>query len=227
MLQRRQTLATLCASACLGVVALSSATAAPAPAAPATAAPAAPTAKSSEDVDVDALRQEYLKLRDELFASRARAAAVASQLYTSKISIRLNFTSGRFYGVTRAIVRLDHASVYDNSTGAIATDDGVRFEGYVAPGRHQLTFRVEAQGKDDEHFQTTTESSVIVEAVAGKDLVIAARAADDGDIAYQWKRDEHGSYNLGLHVDVKTLAHAAAAPAKTSALPTTTRIARD
>ena len=226
MPQLLRTLATLCTSACFGVVA-TMASAAPAPATPPAAAPAAPAAKSSDDVDVDALRQVYLKLRDVLFSSRARAAAVASQLYTSKISIRLNFASGRYYGVTRAIVRLDHASVYDNSTGAIASDDGVRFEGFVAPGRHQLTFRIEAQGKDDEHFMTTTESTVIVEAVAGKDLIVAARAADDGDIAYQWKRDEHGSYHLGLTVDVKAIPHAAAAPAKTSALPTTTRIARD
>ena len=226
MPQLLRTLATLCTSACFGVVA-TMASAAPAPATPPAAAPAAPAAKSSDDVDVDALRQEYLKLRDELFSSRARAAAVASQLYTSKISIRLNFASGRYYGVTRAIVRLDHASVYDNSTGAIASDDGVRFEGFVAPGRHQLTFRIEAQGKDDEHFMTTTESSVIVQAVAGKDLLVAARSSDDGDIAYQWKRDEHGSYHLGLTVDVKTIAHAA--QVKTSALPAThsTRIARD
>src|SRR5262245_24387348 len=104
----------------------------PAPAAPSTPAPAPaaggdpnapPTsdtsaavtaaAQSGEGADVDALRQEYLKLRDELFASRARAAAVASALYSTKITIKLAYTTGRFYNIRRATVRLDGANVFD------------------------------------------------------------------------------------------------------------------
>ena len=57
---------------------------------------------AAEEYDVDALRQQYLKLRDQLFRSRARAAAVASALYSTKLSVNLNYTTGRFYSVTRA-----------------------------------------------------------------------------------------------------------------------------
>src|SRR4029079_13825980 len=96
---------------------------------------------TSDEPDVDALRQEYLKLRDELFESRARAAPVASQLYSTKVSLRLTFTSARMYVVSRASIRLDGANVYDNSSGSVATDDGIRFEGYIAPGKHVVTFR--------------------------------------------------------------------------------------
>ncbi|MBP6628017.1 MAG: hypothetical protein KA297_01225 [Kofleriaceae bacterium] len=156
--------------------------------------------------EIDTLRQEYLKLRDELFASRARAATVAGQLYSSKLSIRLTYTTGRYYGVSRASVRLDGASVYDNSEGAISGDDAVRFEGFVAPGRHVITFRVEARGKDDERFATSLEDTITVQAVAGKDLVVAARAKDGGDVAYAWKKKEAGTYRLGLDVDVKAVA---------------------
>ena len=65
--------------------------------------------------DVDSLRQEYLSLRDELFKSRARADAVASQLYSTRITIRL---TGRRAGTTAcrsATVRLDGASVYEDA----------------------------------------------------------------------------------------------------------------
>jgi hypothetical protein len=161
--------------------------------------------KDPDEVDVDSLRQEYLKLRDELFASRARAATVASALYSTKISLKLTYTSGRMYGVSRASIRLDGADVYDNTAGAIATDDGVRFEGYIAPGRHVLTFRVEAGGKDDPRFTTAVESTVVIQAVAGKDLFVSGRASDGGDIAYQWKKKEHGTYKLGLDIDVKSV----------------------
>jgi len=41
-------------------------------------------------------------------------------------------------------IRVDGATVYEDSTGAIGNDDGIRFNGYVAPGRHLVTFHVEA-----------------------------------------------------------------------------------
>lgn len=183
-------------------------TPAPAPPPPAPAPPPAPEAHS-DAVDVDSLRQEYLKLRDELFESRARAATVASALYSTRIQVKLAFTTGRFYGVTRATVRLDGASVYDDTAGAIAGDDAVRFDGWIAPGRHILTFRVETVGKDDERFTSATEATIVVQAVAGKDLAVIAKASDGGDIAYEWKRKEKGGYRLGIDVDVRTSPRAA------------------
>lgn len=164
---------------------------------------------TSDEPDVDALRQEYLKLRDELFESRARAATVASQLYSTKVSLRLTFASGRMYGVSRASIRLDGANVYDNSSGSVATDDGIRFEGYIAPGKHVVTFRLECDGKDDPRFTTATESTVVVEAAAGKDLAIAAKARDEGNMPYNWKKKEQGTYKLGLDVDVRSIKRVA------------------
>jgi hypothetical protein len=174
---------------------------------PTSAVPEAPSA----DVDVDALRQEYLKLRDELFESRARAATVASAVYSTRIQVKLAFTTGRFYGVTRAVVRLDGANVFDDTGGKIAADDAVRFDGWIAPGRHVVTFRVETVGKDDERFTSATESTIVVQAVAGKDLAVIAKASDGGDIAYEWKRRESGGYRLGIDVDVKTMKRTASA----------------
>lgn len=180
--------------------------------APAPAAPVEPP--KPEGPDVDSLRQEYLSLRDELFKSRARANAVASQLYSTRIQVKLTYTTARYYNPAKASIRLDGASIYEDATGAIGGDDGVRFDGYVAPGRHLLTFRVEATGKDDDSFTSTTESQIVVKAVAGKDLVVAAKAKDSGDIAYSWKRSEKGSYGLGIDVAVKTAKPAVAKEGK-------------
>jgi hypothetical protein len=160
--------------------------------------------KASGEPDVDTLRQEYLSLRDELFRSRARANAVASQLYSTRMQIRLTYTTGRYYSPVKSSIRLDGAVVYEDAKGSIAEDDGLRFDGYVAPGRHLVTFRVEAVGKDDDTFASVTESQVTVKAVADKDLVVAAKAKDGGDIAYEWKKKEKGSYGLAIDVAVKT-----------------------
>jgi len=161
---------------------------------------------AAKEVDVDSLRQEYLTLRDELFKSRARANAVASQLYSTRVTIKFNWGSARHYGVSKASIRLDGATVYEDSKGAIAADDGVRFTGYVAPGRHLITFHVDATGKDDDSFTSATEAQIVVKAVANKDLVVTAKGHDSGDIAYEWKKSEKGSYGLGIDVAVKTAA---------------------
>jgi len=172
-----------------------------------------PADKPSEGADVDSLRQEYLSLRDELFKSRARANAVASQLYSTRVQIKLTYTTGRYYNPGKSSIRIDGANVYEDATGAIAGDDGIRFDGYIAPGRHLITFRVEATGKDDDSFTSATESQIVVKAVAGKDLVVAAKAKDSGDIAYEWKRTEKGSYGLGIDVSVRTAKSLETAPA--------------
>jgi hypothetical protein len=184
----------------------------PAPAVPTTGTPSTTPdlAAAGEGADVDALRQEYLQLRDELFESRARAATIASALYSTRVQIRFGFGSARFWGVGRAVIRLDGASVFDDTAGVVGTDDAVRFDGWIAPGRHRVTLRLETVGKDDDRFTTATETTFIAQAVAGKDLEITARTSDNGDIAYAWKRGEHGTYRIGIDVDVKTTARATA-----------------
>jgi hypothetical protein len=157
--------------------------------------------------DADALRQEYLAIRDEMFRSRARASAVASQLYSTRVTMRLTWLSSRYYGVSKASIRLDGADVYDDINGAVGNDDGVRFDGYIAPGRHVVTYHVEAAGKDDASFASTTESTVVILAVQGKDLFVSAKAHDGGDISFAWKKKQEGSYGLGLDVAVKAVPH--------------------
>jgi hypothetical protein len=161
---------------------------------------------SADSLDIDALRQEYLRLRDQLFRSRARAAAVASSMYSTRVQVDLRYQSGRFYSVTRATIRLDGANVYDDTSGAIATDAAPRFEGFVAPGRHVLSIRIEATGKDDERFTSVMEHSLTIQAPAGKDVTVVALARDSGDMAYSWQRKESGSYKLSLDVKVTTRA---------------------
>ena len=165
--------------------------------------PAEPAAEAPA-IGVDALRAEYLRLRDELFRSRARAATVASVLYSTKLAIYLNYKSGRFYTVTRASIRLDGAGIYDDSQGAIANNVATRFSGFVAPGRHKLTVRIEAVGKDDERFATSVENTFSFQAPAGRDVIIIANVKDDGDIAYTWKKKQSGNYKLRVDLDIKT-----------------------
>lgn len=155
--------------------------------------------------DLEALRAEYFKLRDRLFQSRARAATVASALYSTKLSVGLDYASGRFYTVTRATIRLDGANVFDDTQGVIASDDAPRFEGFVAPGRHTMSVRIEAVGKDDERFSSIVENTVVFQAKGGEDLVIEATAQDDGNMSFNWSKKSQGSYKLHLDISIKSV----------------------
>src|SRR5690606_10605605 len=77
--------------------------------------PAAPSPAQPGAIDVDALRQEYLKLRDRLFRSRARAATVASAVFSTRLQVNLYYTTGRFYTITRASIRLDGSTIFDDT----------------------------------------------------------------------------------------------------------------
>lgn len=171
---------------------------------PATEASASANSDADAPPDLDALRKQYLRLRDKLFRSRARAAAVGDALYSTKLSLRLHFASGRFYAVDRATIRLDGANVFDDTQGTIAADRAPRFEGFVAPGRHVVSVRIEVTGKDDDRFQSTVDGSFTLLAPAGKLVVVDITAKDDGDIPYAWKKKQRGSYRLRLDADVHT-----------------------
>lgn len=174
------------------------------PNAPAEGTESTPAPEISEAEDLQSLRAEYFKLRDRLFQSRARSSAVSSALYSTRLSVDLNYDSGRYYTITRATIRLDGSNIFDDSDGAIGSDKATRFQGFVAPGRHQVNIRIEATGKDDERFATVIDNSFVVQAVKGKDLVIKAEAKDDGDIAYKWSKSESGNYRLHLNISVKS-----------------------
>src|SRR5205814_1074169 len=68
------------------------------------------TAAADDGVDVDALRQQYEKIREKLFTSRATSAAVGDALYSARLEIHLRYGSGRFFGLKRVTIRLDGAN---------------------------------------------------------------------------------------------------------------------
>jgi hypothetical protein len=152
---------------------------------------------------VEDLQKEYERIRASLFTSRARAAAVGSAIYSSKLQIFLKYGTPRFFHVGHAVVRLDGAAVFDDASGAVANDDVMRFDGFVAPGKHQLTIRVDAETKDDTSFTTSTETTVTIDVPAHKLVVVRSGAEDQGDMGYAFAKKGHGAYKLRLDVDAE------------------------
>ncbi len=167
---------------------------------PATAPPPAPAPATGSLED---LQKEYEKIRESLFTARARSAAVASEVYSSRVQVYLRYTTPRFFSVARATIRLDGAPVYDDTTGAIASDNVLRWSGFVAPGKHQISIRVDAETKDDPSYTTATESTFTIDVPARREVTLRAQAEDAGDMGYSWGKKNKGSYKLRLDVGVE------------------------
>jgi hypothetical protein len=163
--------------------------------------PAAGEAPPPDGKEIDALRAEYLQLRDRLFRSRARAAAVASELYSTRLTVNLDYDA-RYYRVRRATIRLDGANIFDDSAGVIASDHAPRFAGFVAPGDHVVNIRIEAVANSDEVFTSIIDNTFTIRAPNDADLTINAKAGDRGDLGERWASKRRGSYQLHLDVGV-------------------------
>lgn len=196
-------LTVVCASAPLFVLSLSQVRAQEAPDTPDDIGSREPDPDpDTSSGSVDDLRQEYERLREQLFTSRARSAAVGSALYNSQLQVFLSYRSGRFHNVRRATIRLDGANIYDDKNGKVSQNSAPRFQNFIAPGRHNLTVRIETQAKDDGRFVTTTESTFFFDAPQKKQLIITVRAQDGGNAAYAWKKKSKGTYRIHLDVDM-------------------------
>ncbi len=172
--------------------------AAPTPSPEPEASPTPEPGAGDKGIDVDALRREADAVRDELFRSRAKVRTITSSLYSSKISVDLKYGAGRFFTLRRLIIKLDGARIFDDPEG-LAKAAGPLFEGFLAPGRHTLSFRVEATSKDDETFTYITEDTFAFEAKAGKLSRVSASMDEDGSIA-------DGTYDVRLKVKVSPQA---------------------
>jgi hypothetical protein len=164
---------------------------------------------------VDELQKEYERIRESLFTARSRAAAVGAAMYSSKVQLFLKFGSPRFFHVGRAVIRLDGASVFEDTAGAIGNDDLVRFEGFVAPGKHLITMRVDSDSKDDASFTSSTESTFIIDVPQHKLVTLRAQAEDGGDMGSTFPKKGKGSYRLHLDADVETKDIPVATPTTT------------
>jgi hypothetical protein len=170
---------------------------------PATAPPPPPAPAPPAGNSLDDLQKEYEKIRESLFTARARAAAVSSAVYSSRVQVFLKYASPRFFSVSRSTVRLDGAAVFEDTTNAISNDNVMRWGGFVAPGKHEDSIRIEAEAKDDSSFTTATENTFTIDVPARREVTLRASAEDAGDMGYSWGKKTKGSYKLRLDVGVE------------------------
>jgi len=164
------------------------------PAAAENAPPAEPkeTPPAAPSIDLQRLRADYDRLRDELYRARARAQIVQEGLYASKLGATVRWKGAPDYVIRRAELRLDGASLWDSGDKPV-TDGVIKVaERAVKPGPHALTVRLEIRiaamakaqkvaGKDADQMGYTSEHTFAIVVPDGKRTMVAITGDEDGD----------------------------------------------
>jgi hypothetical protein len=185
----------------VALISTAAATAAPVPpaAAPAGAAEskgspdggeAGPTRPPAGVPDLDKLRAEYDRIREELFKARVRSQKVAETAYPSRLDVHLRWKGGPDFVIRKARMLLDGSELWDSGDRP-QTDDVIDVsERSVKPGPHAFTVRLEIRPKAEAKGGTRTgadklgytaeHSFAIVVAETGK-THLELTSDEDGD----------------------------------------------
>ena len=185
--------------------------AAPSPAAPSseTAAPTttpAPAAVSAGP-DVSAVRAELSRVMDELIAARARTSILAKALFNAPLSLRVvrRADDQRLEHIT---LRLDGATVHDSDGAALAGGEADLYEGFVAPGVHEVAIEITEVSKTNGDYRYVRSERFRIEIKKGMRTSVQLLVRDKSDMAEELPDDDDGEY------DVSTLMRVQAEPVK-------------
>ena len=155
---------------------------------------------STGAADLERLRADYDRLRDELFRARSRAQIVEEGLWTSRLSATFRWKGGPSYLVHHASVRLDGADIWDSGDKPVTDDLVTVAERPVKPGPHALTLRIDIRpgkkSKDSDKLGYVSEHTFAIIVPDGKRTRVAIKGDEDGDAP---------EYEPEIEVELETL----------------------
>lgn len=169
------------------------------------AEPVAPaTPESAPPPDLSPLRSELATLMDELVQTRARVAVLGRQLFETKVRVRVENRAGDAVLATFSL-RLDGAPVFVMSD-RLGDEGAVVFEGFAAPGPHELTVEAEQRTRANADYRYLQTDRYRFEVVQGQMTDVVIILDDDSDIGEDFADDGEGEYDVRTRVRVATRA---------------------
>lgn len=152
--------------------------------------------------DLGPLRAEFASLMDELVQARSRIAVLGQALFQTKVAVRVENRAGDQV-LARMTVRIDGAPVFRTDSDPGEEGEPV-FEGFAAPGPHDLTVEVEQRARADENYRYTTSDKFRFVVVEQRLTEITIVLDDDSDIAEDFADDGEGEYDVHTRIRVAT-----------------------
>jgi hypothetical protein len=154
----------------------------------AAAAPAEPAPAPGPSIDLQKLRADYDRLRDELFRARSRAQVVEDGVWNARCAGELRWKAAPDYVIRHAEVRLDGGTLWDSGDKPVTDDKLAIAERACKPGPHALTVRLDVRpgtkkkGKDIEGLGYTSEQTFAIVVPDGKRTFLELTGDEDGSL---------------------------------------------
>ncbi len=142
---------------------------------------------------------DYDRLLADIAALRARVAAVADNLYQSRVAVSLQ-TDGDHAKIGRLTVSLDDGVVFTAPASFAASDMTAVYDHAVAPGRHAVTIDVDRKDARDEAFRTSQRSRFTVDVPRDHKVDVQVKIIDDSSMGGDFPSDRSGKYDLRFRV---------------------------
>jgi hypothetical protein len=161
---------------------------APEEAPPPPVAAAEPAPAPGPSIDLQKLRADYDRLRDELFRSRSRAQLVEEGLWNARLGATLRWKAAPDYVIRHAEVRLDGGTIWDSGDKPVTDDKLTIAERPCKPGPHSFTLRLEVRpgtkkkGKDIDNLGYSTEQTFAIVVPDGKRTTVTLTGDEDGSL---------------------------------------------
>jgi hypothetical protein len=150
-------------------------------------------ASGAEAADLERLRAEYDRLREELFKARVRSQKVADTVYPTRFDVQLRWKGSPAFVIRKARFLVDGAEIWDSSdrSESSALDDLIQIASRpIKPGPHALTVWLEIRPKAEQkggakvgaaRLGYTSEHTFAVVAPDRGELHLGLTGDEDGD----------------------------------------------
>jgi hypothetical protein len=142
---------------------------------------------------------DYDRLLADIAALRARVAAVADNLYRSRIAVGVQ-TDTEHAKIAHLTVSLDDGVVFTAPQTFAASDMTTVYDHAVAPGRHAVTVDVDKKDDRDEAFRTTQKTRFAVDVPKDHRVEVEVRVIEDSTMGRDFPGDRSGKYDLRVRV---------------------------
>lgn len=142
---------------------------------------------------------DYDRILADIAALRARVATASDAVFKARLSIALRAGAGNVR-VRKLRIALDEGTVYVAPAGFRSENAQVVFDRALSPGRHVVTFDVEAEDSRDRTFTTSQLTRLPIDVPRDHKVVVDARLDDDSGMAGSFPISKKGTYDLRLRL---------------------------
>ena len=164
-------------------------------------------APASAGEDLAQLRAELSRVLDELIQARTRATVLAKNLFRTRIDITLlRRADDQSLGKLRLL--LDGVPVHDSDGASVGGDEVKLFDGFVAPGVHEIGIEIAERAKENPEYRYVRKERFRIEVRKDTRAKVDIILRDRSDMAEELPDGDDGSYDVRTEVRVEPIEEA-------------------